>query len=52
MKTVAALGLILVVLGLLVLAIAGFSPAKYVLVVVVVFSILFNFGPARRKRAG
>ena len=52
MKTLAALGLIAVVLGLVVLAFAGFSPAKYVLVVVVVFAILFNFGPARRKRAG
>ena len=51
MRTIAALGLILLVLGLVVLAIAGFSPAKYVLVVVVVFAVLFNLGPARRKRA-
>ncbi len=52
MKTLAALGLMMVVLGLVVLAIAGFPPAKYVLMMVVVFVVLFNFGPARRKRAG
>ncbi|MDA8195883.1 MAG: hypothetical protein M0019_01500 [Actinomycetota bacterium] len=51
MKTLASLGLIGALLILVVMAIAGFTQAWVVIVVVAVFSILFNVGPRRSKRS-
>lgn len=50
MKTLASVGVILLMLSLLALAIAGFRPAFYVIVVVIVFVLLFNVGTPRRAR--
>ncbi|MDA8277006.1 MAG: hypothetical protein M0Z45_02250 [Actinomycetota bacterium] len=51
MKTLASLGLISAFLLLVVMAIAGFSQAWILIVVIAVFSLLFNVGPRRSKRS-
>lgn len=47
----ASLGLLALLIILVVLTLAGFHPAGFVLVLVAVFAILFNLGTPRRKRA-
>ncbi|KJF16509.1 hypothetical protein AXFE_26740 [Acidithrix ferrooxidans] len=50
MKTIAALGIFGIFAFLLFAAIGGFRPAWIVLVVVIVFSLLFNIGPNRKRK--
>ncbi|MDA8026801.1 MAG: hypothetical protein M0T78_09735 [Actinomycetota bacterium] len=51
MKTLASLGLLAALLILIAMAVAGFSQAWIVIVVIAVFSLLFNVGPRRSKRS-
>ncbi len=50
MRTLASVGIIAFGLALVALVFAGFHPALYVLIVIGVFSLLFNTGISRRRK--